>query len=53
MFVTRSGKPSRWHLEWRGRVFGMGAILTLPQLFRRTEIVYPVLPDYCSNSTGD
>jgi hypothetical protein len=29
MFVTRSGKLSRRHLEWRVRVFGMGAILAL------------------------
>ena len=29
MPVTRSGEPSRRHLEWRVRVFGMGAILAL------------------------
>jgi hypothetical protein len=29
MFVTRPGIPSRRHLEWRVRVFGMGAILAL------------------------
>ena len=29
MFLTRSGKPSRRHLEWRVRAFGMGAILAL------------------------
>ena len=29
MFLTRSGKPSRRHLEWRIRFFGMGAILAL------------------------
>ena len=29
MFITRSQKPSRSHLEWRVRLFGMGAILAV------------------------
>ena len=29
MFITRSPKPSRSHLEWRVRLFGMGAILAV------------------------
>jgi hypothetical protein len=29
MFVTRSSKPSRSHLEWRVRLFGMGAIMAV------------------------
>ena len=53
MFVTRSGKPSRRHLEWRIRVFGMGAILALSQLFRTTKIVNPAPPESFSTSTGD
>ena len=53
MFVTLSGNPSRRHLEWWIRVFGMGAILALPQLPRRANIVNPVLPESFSTSTGD
>ena len=29
MFITRSPKPARSHLEWRIRLFGMGAILAV------------------------
>ena len=53
MFVTRSGNPSRLHLErWIG-VFGMGVILALPQLSRRANIVNPAPPESFSTSTGD
>ena len=29
MFITRARKPSRSHLEWRIRTFGIGAILAV------------------------
>ncbi|GEM_PF-4569751 len=52
MFVARTGNPSRRHLERWIRVFGMGAILVLPQLSRRANIVNPAPPESFPTSTG-